>query len=294
VRQNSGKQYKEGLERVATEAGIENPTREQLARFDRKRKKKGSNKDWKHPHDPDARITRMKDGRTHLAHKAEHAVDLSSGAVLAVTVQAASEGDTKTMPVTLTEAQSAAQQINERGIEEVIGDKGYHSGEVLGELHQRGMRSYIPEPDRGQRKWTGKKVEQQRVYANRRRIKGERSKRLQKKRGELTERSFAHMYETGGMRRLHLRGKDNILKRVLIHASGFNLSLIMRKLLGVGKPRQMKAEVAAFSLLLHDITGALSGFAGTIARKLTARVTSFCAVTPNVTLFLCPPFRVAS
>ncbi len=294
VRQDSGEQYEDWLKRVATESGIENPTREQMARFDRKRKKKGSNKDWKHPHDPDARITRMKDGRTHLAHKAEHAVDLSSGAVLAVTVQAASEGDTKTMPVTLTEAQSAAQQINERGIEEVIGDKGYHSGEVLGELHQRGMRSYIPEPDRGQRKWTGKKVEQQRVYANRRRIKGERSKRLQKKRGELTERSFAHMYETGGMRRLHLRGKDNILKRVLIHASGFNLSLIMRKLLGVGKPRQMKAEVAAFSDLLHDITGALSGFAGTIARKLTARVTSFCAVTPNVKLFLCPPFRVAS
>ena len=249
VRRDSGQRYEEYLKELAREAGIENPTREQLARFDRKRKKKGSNEEWKHPQDPDARITKMKDGRTHLAHKAEHAVDLSSGAVLAVTVQPASEGDTTTMHQTLEEAQAAAQSITECGIEEVVADKGYHSGEVLQQLHEDGMRSYIPEPDRGRRHWQGKEVEQKRVYANRRRIRGQRSKRLQKLRGELTERSFAHLYETGGMRRLYLRGRDNILKRIVVHAAAFNLGLLMRKLVGVGKPRQwqgLAASVSAF------------------------------------------------
>ena len=180
----------------------------------------------------------MKDGRTHLAHKAEHAVDLSSGAVLAVTIQPASEGDTTTIHKTLQEAQAAAEMVNQRGIEEVIADKGYHSGEVLKRMHQQNMRSYIPEPDRGRRKWQGKEIEQKRVYANRRRVQGQRSKRLQRLRGELTERSFAHLYETGGMRRVHLRGRENILKRVLVHAGAFDLGLVMRKLFGAGTPRQ--------------------------------------------------------
>jgi transposase len=245
VRRDSGQKYDEYLKDLALAEGIENPTREQLARFDRKRKKKGSNDEWKHPHDPDARITKMKDGRTHLAHKAEHAVDLSSGAVLAVTVQPANEGDTTTIQRTLAEAQAAAVSVvNERGIEEVVADKGYHSGEVLKQLHQLGMRSYLPEPDRGQRNWDGKAVEQKRVYDNRRRVKGNRGKRLQKLRGELTERSFAHVYETGAMRRVHLRGRENILKRIVVHVGGFNLGLVMRKQFGAGKPRQLQGRSA--------------------------------------------------
>jgi transposase len=253
VRREDNQTYNDYLKELAQAAGIENPTREQLARLDRKRKKKSSNEHWMSPADPDARITKMKDGRTHLAHKAEHAVDLSSGALLAVTLQPASDGDTATMHRTLAEAQSAAREMNARAVEEVVADKGYHSGAVLKDLHQQAVRTYIPEPDRGRRKWDGKAVEQKRTYDNRRRVQGNRGQRLQKMRSELTERSFAHLYETGGMRRLHLRGRDNILKRLLVHAAAFNISLILRKQLGMGKPRQFQGhsrELFAFYFLV--------------------------------------------
>lgn len=242
VRRDNGQSYSEYLKELARAAGIENPTREQLARLDRKRKKKGSNQEWMSPSDPDARITKMKDGRTHLAHKAEHAVDLTSGALVAMTLHPANEGDTTTIHKTLEEAQAAALTVNEQGVEEVVADKGYHSGAVLKEVHEQEVRSYIPEPDRGPRNWQGegKAEEQARTYENRRRVRGERNKRLQKLRSELTERSFAHLYETGGMRRVHLRGRDNILKRLLVHGAAFNLSLILRKTLGVGKPRRLQ------------------------------------------------------
>ena len=258
VRRDSGQKYDEYLRELARAAGIENPTREQLARFDRRRKKKGSNEEWKHPKDPDARITKMKDGRTHLAHKAEHAVDLTTGAVLAVTVQPASEGDTKTIQSTLEEAQKQVTElVDEGGIKEVVADKGYHSGDVLRQLDEQQIRSYIPEPDRGKRHWQGKEAEQKRVYANRRRVRRAKSKQLQRRRGELTERSFAHMYETGGMRRVHLRGRDNILKRVLVHAGAFNLGLVMRNLFGAGTPRQLKDIGAGFLALVIHVLQAL-------------------------------------
>jgi transposase len=269
VRRDNGQKYDEFLKDLAKAAGIENPTREQLARLDRQRKKKGSNKEWKNPYDPDARIAKMKDGSTHLAHKAEHAVDLCSGALLAVTLPGADQGDTTTIHQTLAEAGEAVAELMEHeavtapaeepkvnmgGIEEVVADKGYHSGAVLQDLHEADCRSYIPEPDRGPRKWEGKENEQKQVYANRRRIKGDRSKRLQRKRSELTERSMAHMYETGGMRRVHLKGRANILKRLLVQAGGFNLALLMRKLVGIGKPRRLQGAFACifacFGLLL--------------------------------------------
>jgi transposase len=245
VRRDNGQSYNDYLKELAKAEGMENPTREQLARLDRKRKKKGSNQEWTSPSDPDARITKMKDGRTHLAHKAEHAVDLTSGALLALTLQPANEGDTTTIHKTLQEAQAVAREINERGVEEVVADKGYHSGAVLTDVHAQEVRSYIPEPDRGRRNWQGegKAEEQKRTYENRRRVRGDRNKRLQKLRSELTERSFAHLYETGGMRRVHLRGRNNILKRLLVHGAGFNLSLILRKTMGVGKPRRLQGLV---------------------------------------------------
>ena len=239
-RREDGRKYEEYLQGLAAAEGIEQPTREQLARLDRKRKKKASNKEWMSPSDPDARITKMKDGRTHLAHKAEHAVDLASGAIIAVTLQAADQGDTTTVRKTLAEAQTQAKQVNERGVEEVVADKGYHSGAVLVGLHGASVRSYIPEPERGRRKWDGRVTQQQRVYANRRRVQGPRGRQLQKLRSELVERSFAHMYETGGMRRTHLRGRKNILKRLLIHAVGFNLALLVRVNYGMGKPRTLQ------------------------------------------------------
>jgi transposase len=270
VRRDNSQKYDDYLKELAKAAGIENPTREQLARLDRKRKKKGSNKVWKNPYDPDARIAKMKDGSTHMAHKTEHAVDLSSGALLAVTLQGADQGDTTTIHQTLAEAGEAVAEliqheavtapaaepkVNLGGVEEVVADKGYHSGGTLEELRAGGCRSYIPEPQRGRRCWEGKAEEQKQVYANRRRIKGARSKRLQRKRSELTERSMAHMYETGGMRRVHLKGRNNILKRLLVHAGGFNLALVMRQLFGVGKPRRLQGVCARifarFSSLLR-------------------------------------------
>jgi transposase len=250
VRRDSGESYQEFLTKLAKESGIETPTREDLARLDRKRKKKGSNRDWKHPHDGDARITKRKDGRTHLAHKAEHAVDLETGAVVAVTVQGADQGDTTTVKETFLEAAeqmeavgkepAADEQMSARGLEEVVADKGYHGGPLLEDLREIGVRSYIPEPKRGRRHWQGKASEQAAVYSNRRRIGGNRGKQLLRRRGELLERSFAPVYDTGGMRRTHLRGHRNILKRLLLHVAAFNLSLILRREAGVGTPRGLQ------------------------------------------------------
>src|SRR5262250_260100 len=242
VRRETGEGYQEFLQRLAEASGIKTPTREDLARLDRKRAHKGSNEEWEHPHDPDARITKMKDGRTHLAHKAEQAVDVESGAVVAVTVQAADQGETK------------SEGVKPEGPKEVVLDKGYHSSEVLVELAELQVRSYCSEPERGRRSWQGKAEEQAAVYAHRRRIRGERGKRLLRQRGEKIERSFAHLYETGGMRRVHLRRHPNILKRLLMHVAAFNLGLVMRKLFGQGTPRGLQGyRVALFLAILQHL-----------------------------------------
>jgi len=248
VRRDSGESYQEFLTKLAQASGIETPTREDLARIDRKRKNKGSNEDWTHPHDPDAKITKMKDGRTHLAHKAEHAVDLETGAVVAVTVQGADQGDTTTSIETLIEAAEQIEAVvpESDGPKEVVADKGYHSNQVLVDLEAVGVRSYISEPDRGRRSWTDNAEARHAVYGNRRRIRGARGKRLLRKRGELLERPFAHMYETGGMRRVYLRGHNNILKRVLLHAGALNLGSLMLTLFGIGTPRSLQGHVAQF------------------------------------------------
>jgi transposase len=249
VRRDTGQTYQDFLVALAQASGIETPTRQDLAKLDKKRPNKGSNKDWTHPHDPDARITKMKDGRTHLAHKAEHAVDMDTGAVVAVTLQPADHGDTETIEQTLVEADTslheaaqepdAKRRMSKTPLAEVVGDKGYHSNATIREHNTHTTRTYISEPDRGRRNWEGKADEQRAVYANRRRIRGQRGRRLMRKRGELIERSFAHVYDTGGMRRTHLRHHPNILKRLLIHTGAFNLSLILRKTAGAGTPREL-------------------------------------------------------
>ena len=256
VRRDTGETYQEFLTRLAQASGIETPTRDDLARLDRKRTKKGRNTDWQHPHDPDARITKMKDGRTHLAHKAEHAVDLETGAIVAVTLQGADQGDTTTIAETVTaaaeelEAVAAVTDGHTAVIDEVVADKGYHSNQVLVDLAALDLRTYIAEPDRGRRNWSKKAAARDAVYANRRRIRGARGRRLLRRRGERLERPNAHLYETGGMRRTHLRGHANILKRLLVHAGGFNLGLFMRTLFGVGTPRGLQGRLAAVVTLL--------------------------------------------
>jgi transposase len=275
VRRDNGASYEEFLKGLAKESGIPTPTREDLARLDRKRKKKGANKDWVNPHDKDARITKMKDGRTHLAHKAEHAVDLQTGAVLAVTLQPADQGDTTTIVETLAaagvnvadlsarEVAKPEPKVNPAGIQEVVADKGYHSGAVLVAMKEAAVRTYIPEKKQaGKRHWAGKKDEQEAVYANRRRVSGHYGKSQLRKRGELIERSFAHCYDTGAMRRTHLRGHQNILKRQLIHVGAFNLSLIFRSLIGAGTPRELKNRCALLQFVLHSLISALENVMG--------------------------------
>jgi len=267
VRRDTGDSYQDFLVGLAKASGIKTPTREALARLDRKRKKKASNDDWMSPSDPDAKITKMKDGRTHLAHKAEHAVDMETGAIIAVTVQGADEGDTTTIEQTLEETEkqleavmekSEAERVHLDGLSEIVADKGYHSDRTLIELEDQGLRSYVSEPDRGRRKWDDDVDAQMAVYANRRRIRGERGKRLHRMRGELLERPFAHLYETGGMRRTHLRGHLNILKRLLIHAAGFNLGLVLRTAFGVGTPRGLQGSTRASLGLLDWLQSAVA------------------------------------
>jgi transposase len=258
VRRDTGERYEEFLMRLAKESGVETPTREQLAKLDRRRLKKGSNDDWTHPHDPDARITKMKDGRTHLAHKAEHAVDMETGAIVAVTLHGADVGDTATIPETVAEAgeritsvvadtrgDETVKQVSTDGPREVVTDKGYHSRALVSELSEWGLRTYCSEPNRGRQRWRGQKREQQAVYANRRRIRGERGLRLLRQRGEKLERWNQHLYDRGGMRRLHLRGRENILKRLVVHSGAANLGLLMRKLFGKGTPRGLAGRISA-------------------------------------------------
>ena len=253
-RRDTGESYEAFIRRLAEASGVETPTRAELARFDRSRKnKKTSNKEWKSPQDPDAKIAKMKDGRTHLAHKAEHGVDMDTGAIVSVTVQDASDGDTATLPETLIMAaeQVEAVQPEGAGVEEVVADKGYHSDETLVGLGEVGVRSHVSEPERGRRCWQDKKTgetppekraAQKALYANRRRVRGRRGRRLQRRRGEVVERTFAHMYETGGMRRVWVRGHDNVRKRVLIQAAACNIGLLLRRQTGVGTPRSLQGR----------------------------------------------------
>jgi transposase len=258
VRRDSGERYEEFLTRLAQESGIKTPTREQLAKLDRKRPKKGSNDDWTHPHDPDARITKMKDGRTHLAHKAEHAVDMETGTIVAVTLHGADEGDTATIQETVAEAgeritsvvadtgnDEVVKRVSAEGPREVVTDKGYHSRAVIRELSEWGVRTYCSEPNRGRQRWNEQEREQQAVYANRRRVRGERGLWLLRQRGEKLERWTQHLYDRGGMRRVHLRGRENILKRLVVHAGAANLGLLMRKLFGKGTPHSLAGRLPA-------------------------------------------------
>jgi len=268
VRRDTGEGYPEFLARLARESGIATPTREDLARIDKARKNKASNDDWQHPSDPDAKVAKMKDGTTHLAHKAEHAVDLGEdghGAILAVNVCDAAAGDTATLTDTIVQAtanlravsddERVAGRISEDFVAEGVFDKGYHSKQALLDLREMGVRSYASEPDRGRQTWDGEFGPDARdaVYANRRRIQGERGKRLLRSRGEKLERTFAHCYETGDMRRVHLRGRENILKRLLVHVGGFNLGLVMRKMCGKGTPRGLQGLFLRVLRHLFDV-----------------------------------------
>jgi len=254
VRRDTGEDWNEYLRRLLQEReGVENPTDEELRRFDRQRKdKRVSNEEWMSPTDADSRIAKMKDGRTHLAYKAEHVVDLETEVVLAVPIYHADHGDADTMVDSVMDAQT---NLSEAGIDveikEAVGDKGYHATDTLELADWVNIRTYIPEPKRkGTRNWRGVPEEKRRaVINNRRRTQGERSKRLQRLRSERVERSFAHVCDTGGARRSWLCGIEKVQKRYLIAAAARNLGLVMRKVFGMGTARGLQAAGGLVSLV---------------------------------------------
>lgn len=263
VRRDSGEDWKQYVTRLMREDGTikpdEEPTHEQIRRYDKKRKnKKVSNDEWKSPNDADSRITQLKDGRTHLAYKAEHVVDLKSDLVLAAEIHKADQADTDTLVDSVMQAQINLKQAgSEKQIKEVAADKGYHAGHTLELCESVQLRTYIPEPRRphGSR-WTDKPAEvKHAVLANRRRIKRDKSKRWQRLRSELCERTFAHICNRGGMRRSWLKGVAKVAKRYLIAAAAHNLGRILFKLLGIGKPKTLQGEGGLAALVYLIVFG---------------------------------------
>jgi transposase len=253
-RRDTGDDYKAYLRKLAAAAGLENPTDEELRRFDRKRKdKKMSNEEWQSPIDPESKIAKMKDGTTHLAYKAEHVVDLKTELVLAAEIYPADEADSATLPTSVMTAQiNLARAGSAAQIEEAAADKGYHKIEMLADFAEAEYRTYIPEPEQPHNHtWTDKPAEQQQAYRNnRRRVQGKRGKRLQRLRSEKVERSFAHVCETGGGRRSWLYGVAKISKRYLMQVAAHNLGIVMRRLFGVGTPRSLQGLQGASLALL--------------------------------------------
>lgn len=286
VRRDTGEDWKKYLRRLLQEQeGVANPTEEDLRRFDRKREdKRVPNGEWVSATDPDSRIAKMKDGRTHLAYKAEHVVDVETEVVLAASIRRADEGDAETMVDSVMEAQTHLSEAEiDVQIEEVVADKGYHATETLEPADRLGLRTYIPERQaRGKRRWKKVSAEARRAFwNNRRRTRRARSRRLQRLRSERVERSFAHLCDTGGSRRSWLRGLQKVQKRYLIAAAARNLGLVLRKLFGIGTPRGMQAANGLVFLVrfvwIH-ISGLLRGRqtdrdpsdSSTIANYLTA------------------------
>ena len=263
VRRDSGEGYREMLTRMAKESGIETPTAEDLVRLDRNRKgKKLSNADWESPTDPDARIAKLKDGRTHLAYKPEHAMDLDTGAMVAAEVHAADQGDTTTMPGTLASAAEHLAAVDAAPTPavpaELIADKGYHSRDALKALDDGPWKSRISEPHRDEfSRWHGDDEARRAVYNNRTRLLSGVARQALKLRAELVERGFALILDRGGMRRVWLRGRENVQKRYLIHVAGYNLGLIMRLLTGAGTPREFRVQACVWLFATFESDGAL-------------------------------------
>jgi transposase len=263
VRRDSGEGYREMLKRLAVESGIETPTADDLIRLDRQRKgKRLSNQDWTSPVDPEARIAKLKDGRTRLAYKPEHAVDLETGAIVAAEIHPADQGDTATLPETLkaAEANLAAVGAGPTAEEpaELVADKGYHSRDGLKDLEDGAWKSRIAEkkqPDVS--RWHGDEEARRAVYNNRARLRSGVAREAFRLRAELVERSFALVLDRGGMRRAWLRGGENLRKRYLVHVAGYNLGLIMRLLVGAGTPRRFLAGLSAQLLALAAADGAV-------------------------------------
>jgi transposase len=256
VRKDSGADWKEYLRQLAKAEGLEEPSAEDLRRLDRKRTdKKVSNQDWESPSDPDARIAKMKDGTTHLAYKAEHAVDLASEAIVATTVTLADKSDAQSAPDTLSLAEANLVLAGSKTkMTEAVADKGYHDNGLITQVTRRGIRTYIPEKQLQHRHWIDKPAEyEQNFRPNRRRVRSDKGKRLNRLRSERCERTFAHVCETGGGRRMQVRGQTNASKLHTLRCAGYNLGLLLRKVWGLSKPRSAKTGAAGLFLTLWAV-----------------------------------------
>jgi len=282
VRRDSGEGYRQMLTRMAKESGIETPTAEDLIRLDRNRKgKRLSNADWESPTDPDARIAKLKDGRTHLAYKPEHAMDLDTGAVIAAEVHAADQGDTSTMPGTLASAAEHLAAVDAaptpEASAELIADKGYHSRDGLKALDGGPWKSRISEPRRDEfSRWHGDDAARRAVYNNRARLLSGVARLAFKLRAELVERGFALILDRGGLRRVWLRGRENVQKRYLIHVAGYNLGLVMRLLTGAGTPRELHEAASAWLFAAVEPDG------GLLVVVLAIQADQFAAVAVSI------------
>ena len=244
VRKDSGADWKEYLRQLAKAEGLEQPSDEDLRRLDRKRTdKKVSNQAWASPTDANARIAKMKDGTTHLAYKAEHAVDLASEAIVATTVTLADKSDAQSAPATLSLAEANLVLAGSKTkVTEAVADKGYHDNGLITQVTRRGIRTYIPEKQLKRRHWIDKPAEyEQNFRSNRRRARSDKGKRLNRLRSERCERTFAHVCETGGGRRMQVRGQTNASKLHTLRCAGYNLGLLLRKVWGLSKPRSWEA-----------------------------------------------------
>lgn len=293
VRKDGGEGWKDYLRKLAAAEGIEDPTDDDLRRLDRKRKgKKVSNEDWESPSDPDSRITKMKDGRTHLAYKAEHAVDLETEAIVAAEVKPADQGDTKSGPETLKAAdENLLASGNEASVQACVADKGYHDTAMIAELTRQGIQTYIPERRQKVRRWTDKPEAHQKAFrGNRRRVTGARGRRLSRWRSERCERTFAHVCETGGGRKVWVRGLEEVAKLHRMRCVAYNLGLLLRKVFGMMKPRSAGTVLGGFigvltligTLIAIGITGSLTWILGftilvflyvVVRRRFPARTT---------------------
>jgi len=288
VRRDTKESYPQFVKRLAEENGMENPTEEEARRFDRSRAgKRISNEEWESRTDGDARVAKLKDGRTRLAYKSEHVVDLETGALVGVSVHKADCADTETLQETLADAEENLRGARNVGTEKnkdddcdsdgdrtpedgasgeatdaqraVVADKGYNKAVLLRQLKEKGYRTYIPERrQKGKRRWTDKggRDTAAAFYGNRARVQRKKGRGLQRKRGELLERTFAHICETGGARRTRLRGRENVRKRYLLQASAANLGLVMRSLLGRGTPRGLAESLPTCARASLRITAA--------------------------------------
>ena len=257
VRRQDGRTYCEMLTQMAKQSGIETPSADDLVRLDRARKgKKLSNAEWTSKIDPEAKIARMKDGRTHLAYKPEHAVDLDTGVIVAAVLHPADEGDTTTIAGTLAAAETNLAQVSAAPTKDnpgvLVADKGYHSRAVLKILDNGVWKTRIAEPKQpGFSRWHGDDEARAAVYANRTRLGSGVGKEAMRRRAEIVERSFAHNLDRGGMRRTWLRRRENVHKRYLVHVAGHNLGILMRLLIGAGTPREAAAGALAYLLFVY-------------------------------------------